>query len=111
MSQNSFMDKKNIKKFYKILSHCKKAVQAIHPFSEVYVFGSTVRGQRNSESDIDIAIVSSSLGKDYLGERERLEEHVGQIDDRFELHLFSDDDFSNPYDGLVTSIKREGILI
>ena len=75
------------------------------------LFGSYVRGDHTSESDIDICVVSSIFGKDRLKERVMLMKLQEEVSDYIEPHPFSPKDFSNPFDPLASQIKEQGLLI
>ncbi len=89
----------------------KKVLLSVLPDGKIYLFGSHAKESAKQWSDIDVAIVSKNLGKDYWIERQKLEKLIAEIDDNFELHLFKPEDFSNPYDPLVSEIKKYGLLV
>lgn len=77
---------------------------------EAYLFGSHARGSADKWSDIDIAIISSSLSNDRFDERLRLMKLASEIDSRIEPVPFRADTFIDE-DPLVWEIKKEGISI
>lgn len=89
----------------------KKVLLSVLPDGKIYLFGSHAKESAKPWSDIDVAIVSKNLGKDYWAERQKLEKLIAKIDDDFELHLFKPEDFNNPYDPLVSEIKKYGLLV
>ncbi|WP_066633741.1 nucleotidyltransferase domain-containing protein [Desulfolucanica intricata] len=58
-----------------------KAIKAKNiRIEKAILFGSYAKGQANSDSDIDIAIISPDLGKDYVEEAVMLKEISEEID-------------------------------
>ncbi len=78
---------------------------------KAYLFGSFAKGKTWEGSDVDVCIISSQFGKDYLEEKSRLNKLALKIDPRIEPVPFSPGDFGNKYDPLVAEIKRFGIQI
>lgn len=76
-----------------------------------YLFGSFAKGKTWEGSDVDICIISSQFGKNYLEEKSRLNKLALKIDPRIEPVPFNHSDFGNKYDPLVAEIKRFGIRI
>ena len=77
----------------------------------ILLFGSYAQAQQRSESDIDIAVVSSDFGKDRIEEGALLNLLASDIDPRMELIPISVDDYlsntsSSP---LLHSIKKDGV--
>ena len=90
------------KQFIKSLS------QAGIPVSAAYLYGSYAKGNAKPYSDIDICIISPSLGKDMIDEMVKLRQISRKIDDRIEALPFGTDDIKNPYDPLAAEIRRFG---
>lgn len=88
----------------------KKLIISVNPDCKTYLFGSHAKNKAKPWSDIDVAIVSDNF-TDYWQERKRIGDMAAKIDDHFEIHLFRPSDFDNPYDPLVTEVKKHGILI
>jgi predicted nucleotidyltransferase len=67
--------------------------------SDVFLFGSTVYGNADSDSDIDIAVVSDEFTGDVIEDTFRLMKLRRNIDMRIEPHPFLQKDFteSNPF--------------
>jgi len=78
---------------------------------KAYLFGSFAKGKTWEGSDVDLCIISSQFGKNYLEEKSRLNKLALKIDSRIEPVPFSPSDFGNKYDPLVAEIKRFGIQI
>ena len=75
-----------------------------------YLYGSHATGRGNAWSDIDVAVISSSLTDDRFEERIRLMMLSGEIDSRIEPVPYRPDTFVDE-DPLVWEIKKEGIRI
>lgn len=88
------------------------ALQRAHfPFQAIYLFGSHVKGVAHSWSDIDIAVVSDQLDKDYDKNRWRLWQLRMGVDTRIEPHGFSVEDFENEEDPMAYEIRKTGIKV
>ncbi len=82
-----------------------------YPFSAVYLFGSHATGKAREESDIDIAVLSKKLEKNW-NENEELLWKIGvEVDSRIEPHGFSPKDFEENWIPMVSEIKKTGIKI
>ena len=79
------------------------------PVSEAYLFGSYARKNPHAESDIDICIISPTLGKDPIDEMMMLGRITLKIDSRIEPHPMSPTDFAEKYNLLAHEIKTYGI--
>lgn len=78
---------------------------------QLIVFGSQVTGKAKPYSDIDIAVISNEFGKDYWEEEKQVSQIVKSIDNRFEVHVFNHEDFSNTLDPLVSEIQKFGVTV
>ena len=78
--------------------------------SDVYLFGSYVRGAAHRDSDIDIAVVSDSFTGDPIDDLTTLLLLKSKIDNRIEPHPFLPKDFTrdNPF---AREILETGIRI
>ncbi|KKU82641.1 MAG: polymerase, beta-like protein region protein [Candidatus Amesbacteria bacterium GW2011_GWC2_47_8] len=81
------------------------------PVTTAYLFGSYAKGNPHPGSDIDVCIVSSKLGKDFIDEYVKLSTVAGKIDDRIEPHPMSPADFAEKYNLLAHEVKTQGIPI
>src|ERR1039458_3740643 len=81
------------------------------PFKTVYLFGSYAKGNSRNGSDIDIAVVSSSLQKKYNEGRFLLWKLRRSVDLRIEPHGFTPKTWNDPLDPLVHEIKTTGLKI
>lgn len=103
------MSKANAKKIVKEYASKLKAKK--YPFSAVYLFGSYAGNKNNKWSDIDVAVVSDKLKRDWW-KNEMLLSHIGlDVDSRIEPHGFTVKGFEDDSDPLVYEIKKTGIKI
>lgn len=79
--------------------------------SKVILFGSYAKGTANSDSDIDLAIISSQFGRDNLKEMMFLRKLALKIDSHIEPLAFSPQDLKDRYSTLTQEILKYGLLI
>ncbi len=99
----------------KLSSVVKKYLQNVKragiPITKVYIFGSQVKGNSRTGSDIDLCLISPRFGRDRQKERLRLmnlrDESTGMI----EPHPYSPADFQNPFDFFSSEIKKTAITL
>jgi len=97
--------KKIVKKYVEELDKRK------YPFSAVYLFGSYVAGSPTKWSDIDVAVVSDRLKRNWW-KNEMLLSHISlDIDTRIEPHGFTVKDFNDECDPMACEIKKTGVRI
>lgn len=82
-----------------------------YPFSAVYLFGSYARGKSRKDSDIDVAVVSKEIEKNWRRGRLKLWELRMGIDTRIEPHGFSPEDFKDYWNPMAHEIKKTGIRV
>lgn len=79
--------------------------------TEAYLFGSAVKGISDTESDIDIAIVS----KDFQGlpyeDMKKISKYRRKVDLRLEIHPFSLEEIKTDPPHFYLHIKNNGIKI
>lgn len=80
-------------------------------FSEVYLFGSQVKGDSHKWSDIDIAIITDEIKEEGDKKRLKLWKMREKIDDRIEPHPITIDEFEQDWSPLVYEIKNTGIKV
>lgn len=80
-------------------------------FDAVYLFGSQAKGTTHEWSDIDVAVVSPTLSKDYSEGRFMLWKYTRDIDLRIEPHGFAPEDWLDDADPMVHEIKKTGLRI
>ncbi|HCY77277.1 MAG TPA: nucleotidyltransferase [Ignavibacteriales bacterium] len=93
-----------VHKFYELL------LKDGYPVEKVFLFGSQVKNEVNSESDIDIAIVLRNYSKDRFTTRLELMKYCRQFDEVIEPHPFLSSEF-NDADPFSATIVSEGLEI
>ncbi len=78
--------------------------------SQAYLFGSSLTGQADNWSDIDVAVVSPQISDDRFEERVRLMKIALAIDDRIEPLPFNPGSFEQS-DPMVREITRTGLVV
>lgn len=79
--------------------------------SEAILFGSRARGSARTDSDIDVCIVSPSLGKDWVAETVSLRRLAFNIDTRIEPIPLNPDDIKDRFNPLAQEINKYGIRV
>jgi len=106
------MDSKiSYEKAMEIAMQFAKRIRAeLDSHAEVYLFGSIVAGKNNSESDIDIAVVSRVFTNDVCKNYARVNMLAYDIDDNIDAQAIIYDDWVNqtPFTAIV---QRQGVLI
>ena len=82
-----------------------------YPVSAVYLFGSQAKSKARKWSDIDVAIVSDKLKRNFDENSLKLWITREGIDDRIEPHGFTVKDFKDINDPMVYEIRKTGIRI
>lgn len=103
------MSKVEAKKIVKKYANKLKAERYL--FSAVYLFGSFAKGKQKKWSDIDVAVVSKELNKNWMEAKLRLWKFREGIDDRIEPHGFSPEDFNDYWNPMAHEIKKTGIRV
>jgi len=103
------MNRKQIIQLVK--SYIRKIETAGIPVKKAYIFGSSVKGNFQKESDIDTCIVSPRFGKDRQKERILLMNLRQEVSDLIEPHPFSLKDFESKYNPFVQEIKNNGLSV
>ena len=86
----------------------KKLLSRHFDIEKLFLFGSYARGNQKTDSDIDVAIVVSTLDKDFFSYAPLLWKLRREIDDRIEPVLFDKDRDSS---GFLREIMETGIEI
>ena len=78
--------------------------------AEVYLFGSVVTEKNNSESDIDIAVVSRVFTNDVCANYARVNLLAFRVDDNIDAQAIIYDDWVNqtPF---TAEVQRRGVLV
>jgi predicted nucleotidyltransferase len=82
-----------------------------YPFSAIYLFGSFINGVPDEGSDIDVAVVSDEVRKNWRKGKAQLWKFAEGVDIRIEPHGFSPEDFKQDWMPMVHEIKKTGIRI
>lgn len=101
--------KQQAKKIVK--KYAQKLTAEKFPFSKVYLFGSYAQGKANKWSDLDVAIVSDEIKKDWDGNRKKLWKLRMGIDTRIEPHGFSQEEFESDWSPMIYEIKKTGVPV
>jgi len=86
----------------------KKLLSRHFDIEKLFLFGSYARGNQKTDSDIDVAIVVSTLDKDFFSYAPLLWKLRREIDDRIEPVLF---DKGRDSSGFLREIMETGIEI
>ncbi|NCP16974.1 nucleotidyltransferase [Candidatus Kuenenbacteria bacterium CG_4_8_14_3_um_filter_39_15] len=103
------MSKDSAKKIVK--KYVQKLQENNYQCRAVYLFGSTVKGKAHKWSDIDVAVITDKLKKDYEKNRFLLRKLRREIDIRIEPHGFTSEEFENDFDPMVYEIRKTGIRV
>jgi len=103
------MSKTNVKKIVKKYADKLKAEK--FPFSAVYVFGSQLTGKAREWSDIDVAVVTDAIKRNWDKNTLKLWKFREGIDDRIEPLSFTVKDFEDESNPIVYEIKKTGIKV
>ena len=93
------------------MSYKKRLIKEGLVFDKVILFGSYAKGNANTYSDIDIAVVSKYFGKNDFKEMSKLNALTYRINARIEAHPISYTDFLNPVSPFVVEVKKYGISV
>ncbi len=103
------MSNTKAKKIVKAYARALKKAQ--YPFSAIYLFGSQQKGVSDRWSDIDVAVISSVLGRNTQHNRLRLWQLRQGVDDRIEPHGFTPEEFKNDANPMAYEIRKTGSRI
>jgi predicted nucleotidyltransferase len=103
------MSKIEVKKIIKNYAKMLKAKK--YPFSAMYLFGSYAKGNAHKWSDIDVAVVSNKLKKNYEKNRSLLYRLRLDVDTRLEPHGFTVNEFMDNSNPMSYEIRKTGIRV
>lgn len=89
----------------------KLLLQQGYPIQRVILFGSVAKGTARIDSDIDIAVVTSSFNESRLEEGTDILLASKDIDLRIETVTLHPEDFQRPFFGLGREIERTGVEV
>lgn len=96
----------------KIVQKYKSALQKSGvEFNQLVLFGSQINGRVHKWSDIDICVVSSKFGRDWMREETELKDLAMDVDVRIEPHPYSVKDFRVEEDPFAYEIRRTGVVV
>ena len=81
------------------------------PVSAMYLFGSYAKGTAHKWSDIDVAVISNKLKRNYERNRTIIRNICLDVDTRLEPHTFTEKDFEDNADPLAYEIRKTGIRV
>jgi len=107
------MDRTKIKKeIIEIASNYKNVLEkAGIPVVHLLLFGSYAKGNARLDSDIDIAVISDSFGKDEIEESGKLQFLKWKLDNRIEPHPVSLKDYKSIANPFISEIYKYGIEV
>lgn len=98
-----------------VIQKARQFIQSVSdsgiPVTSAYIYGSYAKGLARSDSDIDVCVVSPSLGRDTVGEMVKLSRIARGVDLLIEPYPMSPKDFAEKYNQLAYEVKTHGILI
>jgi len=97
--------KKIINKYVRVLKSKN------YPFSAIYLFGSQINGKAHKWSDIDIAVISNKLKRNYEKNRSLLYRMRLDVDTRLEPHGFTEEEFKDNSNPMSYEIRKTGIRV
>lgn len=92
----------------------KKFVDAVkkeYTVEKAYLFGSFAKNKADDASDIDVCVISSAFGKNYLEEEMKLIGMSVKIDSRISPVPFNSIDINDKWSQLAHEITTYGIQI
>ncbi len=81
------------------------------PVTSLLVFGSRAKGTARPDSDIDVAVISPSCGRNYFDERVRLSVLRNDTLLDIEPHPMHPDDLNNRWSTFAHEVKKYGIPV
>lgn len=103
------MSKVEAKKIVK--KYAQKLKEKNFPFSALFLFGSFARGKAGKWSDIDVAVVSDKLKRNWNKNEELLWKYTVDVDSRLEPIGFTRKDFADLGNPMVAEIRKYGIKV
>lgn len=103
------MSKAEAKKI--VRKYARKLREKKYPFTALYLFGSYAKGNARKWSDIDIAVLSSAMKKNWNKSEETLWKLGAEVDPRIEPVGFSPENFRKGDDPMIHEIKTTGVKV
>ncbi|MBI2411159.1 MAG: nucleotidyltransferase domain-containing protein [Candidatus Kerfeldbacteria bacterium] len=103
------MSRTEVKKIVK--KYAQALQKANYPIVAIYLFGSYVKKTHHKWSDIDVAVVSDKLKRNYDKNRVLLWDLRLGVDHRIEPHGFTVADFADDANPMSYEIRHTGIRV
>lgn len=103
------MSKIEAKKIVK--KYAKKLKENNFPFDSIYLFGSYAKNKANKLSDLDVAVVSDKLKKQWWKNEMLLSHFSLDVDTRIEPYGFTVNDFKDNANPMAHEIRKTGIKV
>lgn len=94
-----------------VKKYAEKLEREKYPFKAIYLFGSFSNGKAGKYSDIDVAVVSNKLKKNWNLNEDMLWKYTIDVDPRIEPIGFTEEEFKDDGNPMVYEIKKKGIRI
>lgn len=106
------MAKKISKKIIEKVNAYTKLIGNDIPISDVYIFGSYAKGKARSDSDIDVAIISTSFGKNPHEEGKWLQRKLWGVSySNLDVVGYSPLEFKTGQSPLLAEIRKTAVAI
>ncbi|MFH1175751.1 MAG: nucleotidyltransferase domain-containing protein [bacterium] len=94
-----------------IIDFTKKLEKEKFPIKAAYLYGSYAKNEAKKYSDIDVAIISDKLKRNWDKNERLLWKYARLVDLRIEPHGFTEEEFKKGLSPIADEIKRTGIRI
>lgn len=94
-----------------VKNYAYKLIEEKYPFSSIYVFGSYAKGKPRKFSDIDIAVISDKLKRNWNKNEALLWRYARKVDTRIEPIGFTREEFKKGSSPIIYEIKKTGVRI
>ena len=94
-----------------VRQYARALKQARYPVAALYLFGSYAAGRAHRWSDIDVAVISDRLKKQWDKNTSQLWKLRMDVDTRIEPHGLTVKEFSDSANPLAYEIKKWGVKI
>lgn len=94
-----------------IKNYAKKLEKENFPIAAIYLYDSYAKNTAKNYSDIDVAVISDKLKRNWDKNESLLWIYASKIDSRIEPIGFTKQEFEKSFSPLVYEIKKHGIRI
>lgn len=106
MSQKNILTNNELKR---TLRTYKRRLQREHiPMMALYLFGSYAKNKQRAWSDVDVAVVSSRFGRDFVEESVYLNRIADEVHPLLQAHPLNPKSLRDPYSTFATEVRRTG---